>query len=52
MIVDEIRMDLIGFCYFESFVSFHAGNNDTNEIPRSIITLVDYRIFNVYIWLA
>ena len=52
IIMDEIRIDLVDFCYFERFVSFHTGNDDTNKIPRAIITLVDYWIFNVYIWLA
>ena len=47
--MDEIRIDLVDFCYFERFVSFHTGNDDTNKIPRAIITLVDYWIFNVYI---
>ena len=50
--IDEIRMDLIGYCYFESLVSFHARNKYTIIIPRSIIALIDYRIFNIYVCLA
>ena len=50
--IDEIRMDLIGYCYFESLVSFYARNKYTFIIPRSIIALVDYWIFKIYVCLA